>query len=892
MATAPSRPPARTTVKRLEFAFPFRRASSDPRKPSVAFTDQHEFLSLLRKESLGAYAVSRKGLWHGGVHVSDAGAGKSFDLKHGVRCMADGEVVAWRVNRNYLKIDLPAFSAQYSSGFALVRHVMEFPKDCTLTFHSLYMHLQDLAGYASEKTLQRPAYWTTWFKVTSGARNRQTAGSTHPGLQTAQVGLQVLATKSGGTILGILPHGAQFSVLKREGDWAQIDAIHVGSMVPSKVGGYVDPTAAHKGWVFLGKDGSAAVVEAFVPETAVDRVVVPRKPVPIKAGALIGHLGRDDSLAEMQVIRGVHLEMFCDNSIRSFIDKGRSWIAENAAKPKAWEQLGLSAAPTILRIDRQTKLYKKPHREGRDAPETDVVRAFTQAELERRTDKPFTEDGNGTDGKKRRWWKVESADVRRQDISGWVREENFPGGRISREFAQKWVDFELFDAAHDQTHTIFATTAGYLDYITGANVPHPGARDKLSPLMQMACQHLYKRGDGLQAANDLCVASQDPWTAVGASRLIVKHESEWANPEKWTPLIAEFEKISRNREALTAEHRRIQALTWWTEVKAHYPALPDPKVFHIHPIGMVGNFGATDDCECGGCYVDKFIVTRLGSQYGPVYFGNRPLERSEVLLELAESGTITTSERRIMVGMSPNEGNLDSVHSYDSEIVTAGAMQKTINRDGFGELPRQVAHFRAADEDAYQELFEKCGWSVEGRGEETRMYYSHPLLTNGKKITGRELRDKIRENCSANSFRKKVDNVPLAAIVHAMMDKRYERLQLMDFMTRLRIQILPEVPSNCRFPIGDYFQSDLGRATALDHHVNRPAWVRQDIGSAVRRFFDRHPNVSQNPAEWGVNRVAYEREIVEDYGVNRRMAVIGTQSVAPGRYRAMAARLN
>lgn len=284
-----------------------------------------------------------------------------FDLKHGVRCMADGEVVAWRVNRNYLKIDLPAFSAQYSTGFALVRHLMEFPKDCTLTFDSLYMHLQDLAGYESDKTLPRPAYWTTWYKVTADAKNRQAVGSARLGSPAAQVGLHVLATKPGGTILGILPHGAQFSVLKREGEWAQIDAIHVGSMVPRKVGGYIDPTAAHKGWVFLGKNGSAAVVEAFVPETAMDRVVVPPKPVPIKAGALIGHLGRDDSQAEKHIIRCVHLEMFCDNSIRSFIDKGRSWIAENAAKPKAWEQLGLSAAPTILRIDRQTKLYKRPH---------------------------------------------------------------------------------------------------------------------------------------------------------------------------------------------------------------------------------------------------------------------------------------------------------------------------------------------------------------------------------------------------------------------------------------------------------------------------------------------------------------------------------------------------
>ncbi|MGT2490990.1 hypothetical protein ACU4GD_11770 [Cupriavidus basilensis] len=49
-----------------------------------------------------------------------------------------------------------------------------------------------------------------------------------------------------------------------------------------------------------------------------------------------------------------------------------------------------------------------------------------------------------------------------------------------------------------------------------------------------------------------------------------------------------------------------------------------------------------------------------------------------MLVELADSGEITAGERRILVAMSPNEGNLDAVQSYDSEVLTAGAMQKTI----------------------------------------------------------------------------------------------------------------------------------------------------------------------------------------------------------------------
>ena len=42
------------------------------------------------------------------------------------------------------------------------------------------------------------------------------------------------------------------------------------------------------------------------------------------------------------------------------------------------------------------------------------------------------------------------------------------------------------------------------------------------------------------------------------------------------------------------------------------------------------------------------------------------------------------------MGVAPNEGNFDAVQSYDSEIITAGAMQKTVNSSGTGELPEQI----------------------------------------------------------------------------------------------------------------------------------------------------------------------------------------------------------
>ncbi|MGU7839186.1 glycoside hydrolase family 19 protein [Burkholderia sp. AW33-5] len=75
-----------------------------------------------------------------------------------------------------------------------------------------------------------------------------------------------------------------------------------------------------------------------------------------------------------------------------------------------------------------------------------------------------------------------------------------------------------------------------------------------------------------------------------ASRLIVKHESEWANPSKWTQLIAELEKKTGSKPQHGEEQKRIEKLAWWNDVKAGVPGFPAPEVFHIHPIGLAANF--------------------------------------------------------------------------------------------------------------------------------------------------------------------------------------------------------------------------------------------------------------------------------------------------------------
>ncbi|EHS6392074.1 hypothetical protein KWC22_004435, partial [Salmonella enterica] len=60
-----------------------------------------------------------------------------------IRCMADGEVVAYRINRDYLTLPWESGDLFYSSSFVLVRHHIQPGQTVasSLTFYTLYMHL-------------------------------------------------------------------------------------------------------------------------------------------------------------------------------------------------------------------------------------------------------------------------------------------------------------------------------------------------------------------------------------------------------------------------------------------------------------------------------------------------------------------------------------------------------------------------------------------------------------------------------------------------------------------------------------------------------------------------------------------------------------------------------
>ncbi|KXU93678.1 hypothetical protein CR51_28805 [Caballeronia megalochromosomata] len=628
----PRAAPPDTKVKQLSFAFPFLKKGQRDKDTAIKFTDEHEIYQLLAdKEPGGSFLVSKNAFWHGGIHITENGAGTRLDLKQGIRCIADGHVIAYRVNRTYPVSQFGDAQVPYSTGFALVRHTMEFPKGNTLTFYSLYMHLQAYDEYERDTTKAKPVFWATRQKITEHAQDKPDASRTGQLPNAGEQGLRVRsapkAGHSGGRPVGILPQGACVSIGEIQKGWGKITDVHDAQPFASKVGD-APPATVVGGWIFLGNEHGGPVVQDIMPDDAFDRVVVTlssggahdahAQGIPVKAGDLMGHLGRYDSLnaSPPSATRMAHIEVFCDESVKSFIEQSRAWVVSHGAHREDWTPLGLSSEPTLLRIGEGTTLYRNAEQQGAEAPVTGVVQRWSLSELARDKSRQRTETAADRSGRKVNWWHVGSVDQRGQSIEGWVREESFAGGMVTREFAQKWVDFDWLDGAHDPAHTIFATTRSWVDFSKRAEVPDAKSQTRLSPIMQAVYRKLFPHGDGAQAADDLCLsyASESghyPWLMQTASRLIVKHESEWANPEKWKQLYTEMDDGATDPQ-WEEEQKRIEKLVWWDEVKAKVSGFPESDVFHIHPIGVVGNF-IGGSCSCEGRDISVETLQRIAT---------------------------------------------------------------------------------------------------------------------------------------------------------------------------------------------------------------------------------------------------------------------------------------
>lgn len=367
---------AKTPEPIKKWAYPFKGKGDPKAKDAKAteVTDPKTYFEALATAEDGFYPIGANGLWHGGIHFGSQ-TGNVLSQDSGVRCIADGEVIAYRIDSAYPQVEYECGKATYSKGFVLVKHRLQLPpapkkaatdaktddkaatpaktdskqtaEEPTLTFFSLYMHLLDWAGYEADKKRSRPGYWDGEKQYVVGSKSNDKEEKIAPGAS----GLRVRDGDS--KPIAILPNGTKLT-LGEEGAKKGYFAI------ASIVSGDSVPAGQSTGYVYKKE------LEVIATPKTKDAVAVLDKPAPIKAGELIGYLGQYQRYVDTSALACkdrplVHVEVFSGDDVQGFIDKSKARGKELDAKQK-----------TLLVLDKGTKLVLPTEPDHTVADGTDI----------------------------------------------------------------------------------------------------------------------------------------------------------------------------------------------------------------------------------------------------------------------------------------------------------------------------------------------------------------------------------------------------------------------------------------------------------------------------------------------------------------------------------------
>jgi len=202
-------------------------------------------------------------MWHGGIHITDttipwcalstdSQAEKEYcrELYKGeqfIRCMADGEIVAWRVCKDYesAAIGWRGENLHLSTSFVLVKHYIQpgNEEDSGLTFFTLYMNLAPYTAYKQQGCLSER-------KVAGVQRYYASAEDVHAG-------------RSAGNLAKHTPVTLSDTIVTRKSDRRQFTEVTITSDTKNAAGETL--AAGTKVWTVSDQGSLKAAASAPVP---------------------------------------------------------------------------------------------------------------------------------------------------------------------------------------------------------------------------------------------------------------------------------------------------------------------------------------------------------------------------------------------------------------------------------------------------------------------------------------------------------------------------------------------------------------------------------------------------------------------------------------------------
>ncbi|RAA57033.1 pesticin C-terminus-like muramidase [Burkholderia multivorans] len=217
----------------------------------------------------------------------------------------------------------------------------------------------------------------------------------------------------------------------------------------------------------------------------------------------------------------------------------------------------------------------------------------------RRTELDKLGEGNvAVDDKGHHWWNITVGSKDGSSLTGWVCDTDHPHVQLRSPW--EWPGFELVDngciSPADMFKRHIHTTQQYLPGEEGTEFAVEALKVNAGELITKIEQAIDTDHDGKVTAQELKRALETQWMAEAVSHLVVRNETEWGGGlSKWeelTPLMQKQPGLWKT------ELDRLAKLQWWDQIKGVDGFPTDLSPWHLHPIGLIGNFtGCSAKCK-------------------------------------------------------------------------------------------------------------------------------------------------------------------------------------------------------------------------------------------------------------------------------------------------------
>ncbi|AFJ47021.1 hypothetical protein [Shimwellia blattae] len=540
----------------MKICFPARKANGKD------YSTLDEMMIQVGREPHGTWLAGTNGMWHGGIHISRESAPSSFltpeniDTAEPLPFMVGGEVVAYRLNSQYLTDTWLGQTLQYSSTFVLVKSV------CTpdptkpansLEFYSLYLGLTPPSDFPV-----LPCYQVT----VQGNRLRchhysgqEKAGELAPAPtgKTLTTGQKVVVLRE--NHFGLGGHTLTFGLARLLNEhnemtgnafWVSVDPL------------YMIPNGKHTAHL-------PAWMQQAIKQRTYDAVMKPATRITVAAGDAVGFLGKDiipGALNKTQTDPYVHIEVLStDGRLPDFL--------RNAASVTSGEKY-LHIHPESFLYTRNGDIFTKTRGKVRK----DIHKILPQAKCPSFTDnagKRWFDIGQGA------WLSGDDvdADIGQYDLTkrGFSAFEQSATASMEKSLHENWVKSAF-------------------SYLSEWVRPERGIREmQVSNYYQALIRKMDLNCDGELSGHELHVALQYPEMDVRdlVAGLVIKHDSEWSGGSshlRWTDYL-------KNMDMLLSGYVRtwLDKMEWMSQVPPFDEGKP---VWHMHPVKFLDAIAVKD----------------------------------------------------------------------------------------------------------------------------------------------------------------------------------------------------------------------------------------------------------------------------------------------------------